>query len=267
MTTAFGHACSHSPERLAYPIWAAHRVVRSLDAARRDGRMAWLHPDGQAQVAVRFVARRPARVEAIAITSASFGTAPPDAAAALFREVVSPAFEGALVMPDAATRFVYAAAPGAGGPETHSGLTGRKTAEDTYGGYARQGSSGLSGKSPARIDRIASYAARHAARCIVEAGLAEECEVQLCYLIGDTEPISVEVDCFGTSPAGDAAVSARLASVADFRVPAIAERFGLWELPLRRGGRFYRNLAVYGHMGRADLACPWEDVSLANALA
>lgn len=269
MTTAFGYACEGSASRLPFPIEAAHRLTRALDAARREGRAPWLSPDAQAQVAVEFRDRRPAALRAVALTMGA--TRPPEAAElreTLLREVVAPAFEGARLAPDAATRFVVEPAADAGGPAAHSGLTGRKTADDAYGAFARRGGAALSGKDPSRIDRIAASAARHAARAAVDAGLAREIEVQLSYVIGDEAPASVEVDSFGSGRVPDERLSRRLRETADLRVAAVAERMDLWNLPGLRDGRFYRDLAAYGHMGRDDLSAPWEDtVDLAARLA
>jgi S-adenosylmethionine synthetase len=268
MTTAFGHACRQTPADLAYPIWAAHRLTRELDRARRDGRLPWLHADAQAQVAVEFRGRDPYRITAVAITAASPAAPPREAVAdALLRDVIHPVFDGCDLAPDGTSRLIFVTGPKEGGPTVHSGLTGRKLGDDSYGGLVRQSASAMSGKSPDRVDRIAPYAARHAARCVVAAGLAPECEVQLSYVIGDAGPVTVEVDTFGSGRIDDALISKRLHEAFDFRVGAILERFSLWNLPAQRQGRFYRDLATYGHMGRDDLAAPWEDTEDAGRLA
>ena len=268
MTTAFGYACGDDTA-MPFPVASAHRLSRALDTARRDGRLGWLSPDAQAQVAVEFRNRKPSDLRAIALTFGSNGAPQPFAAifAALETEVIAPAFGGALLAPGQNTRIVIRPLPVYGGPEAHSGLTGRKTADDAYGSFIRRGGAALSGKDPARADRIAAYAARHAARLIVAAGLAGECEVQLSYLIGDEKPISVEVDSFGSGTVADSTISARLREKIDFRIGAIAERMQLWDLPKLHGGRFYRELAAYGHMGREDLGTPWEDTAIATSLA
>lgn len=267
MVSAFGYACDQTDTAMPYPIWAAHRMAAALDAARCSGALPWLSPDAQAQIAVRFEGRRPVAIEALALT---FGhVAHVDAATAreaLGEAVIGPALAGGMLAIDGNTRIVTLPATGAAGPEAHSGLTGRKSADDAYGSYIRRGGPALSGKDPARIDRIANYAARQAARAAVAAGLAAECEVQLSYVVGDEAPVSVEVDTYGTGRQDDARLSPRLAELFDFRVGAIAERMGLWDLPAARGGRFYRDLASYGQMGRDDLAAPWEDISAAEAL-
>jgi len=268
MVTAFGYACRHSDSFLPFPIWAAHRLTASLDRARIEGRIPWLHPDATAQVAVEFRDRKPHAIRAIAITAGG-PDAPDDidVSEAFLREVITPGLEGAPLLPDKNTRFVLTATRREGGPSVHSGLTGRKVNDDTYGGFVRQSTAALSGKGPKRIDRIAVYAARQAARAVVTAELAEECEVQLSYIVGDEGPVSVELDTFGSGRKPDAELSARVREVFDFRADAIAERMGLWSLPSERGGRFYRDFASYGHIGRDDLAPPWEDMAIAAELS
>jgi len=268
MTTAFGYACDHTPEAMPFAQWAAHRLSGALARARCEGRLPWLSSDAQAQVAVRFENRSPVAIPAIALAfGADTDLTPVQIEAALRVEVLEPAFDGARLVPSAATRLVCVPIAGRTGPEAHSGLTGRKIGDDTYGGHCRQSATALSGKGPDRIDRSAQYAARQAARCVIAAGLARECEVQLSYLLGDESPASVEVDTFGSGGVDDAALSRRLSEVFDFRAGAVAERLGLAHLPTERGGRFFRDLACGGQMGRSDIDTPWEVVSAAARLA
>lgn len=268
MVTAFGYACAGTERAMPAPVLAAHGITRALDVARREGRLPWLSPDAQAQVAMRFEDRRAVELTAIAITAGV--TEPVDEAElrdALMAEAVLPALTEGLVPGDPRkARFVVFSAGGEAGPAAHSGLTGRKSADDAYGSYIRRSGPALSGKDPSRVDRIATYAARQAARTVVAAGLARECELQLSYVIGDEGPVTVEVDSYGSGKIADAAISARVAEVFDLRVGAIAERMGLWGLPAARNGRFYRDIARYGHMGRDELSPPWEDVSMALRL-
>ncbi|MFP4238522.1 MAG: methionine adenosyltransferase domain-containing protein [Rhodosalinus sp.] len=266
MVTAFGYACDSTPTGLPAPIDAAHRIARALDAARIDGRLAWLRPDAKAQVAVRFRDRRPVAVEAVALTLGTdeeVGLATVEAA--VREEAVAPALAAA-GLPLSPGAEVTAFVSDETGPAAHTGLTGRKTADDGYGVFVRQSGSALSGKDPSRIDRIADYAARHAARGIVAAGLAREVEVQLSYLPGRASPYDVEVDTYGTATIPDAEIEARLVAAVDLRAEAIAERLALWDLPARHGGRFYQRLASYGQMGRDDLALPWDAPDLAGVL-
>lgn len=264
--TAFGFACRHNREMMPYAIWSAHLLTRALDAARRTASPDYLLPDGQAQVAVRFAERKPTRIERIVLTTAVDSTAPADTDnlhSDLVQRVVEPAFDNAEIGPCDQTRIVVrrASPSPTGGPASHAGLTGRKIADDNYGGYSRQTATALSGKDPSRVDRIAAYAARHLAKCVVAAGLADECEVQLSYAIGESLPLSFELDTFGTGTAADARLSARLLELFDLRVGAVVERLDLWRLVQRHDGRFYRDLAVYGHFGRGELDAPWEDTS------
>jgi S-adenosylmethionine synthetase len=140
----------------------------------------------------------------------------------------------------------------------HAGLTGRKNAVDTYGEYARHSGAALSGKDPSRIDRTGAYAARYAAKNVVAAGLADECEVLLSYTIGQARPVSVQVETFGTGRMSDTEIGARIEAQFDFRPAAIVRAFNLRRLPALTKGGFYRRLAAYGHVGRMDIGLPWE---------
>jgi S-adenosylmethionine synthetase len=267
MVTAFGYACSGNDRAMPLPILVAHEVVRALDKARSDGRLAWLSPDAQAQVAVRFENRKPIGLSAVALTAGTQDDLTSDTMReALLAEAIEPALKVLDLEMEEATRFVFVPVRGETGPDAHSGLTGRKSADDCYGSFIRRSGSALSGKDPSRIDRIASYAARQAARAVVAAGLALECELQLSYIVGDEAPASVEVDTFESGRIADAKIGQRVRDVFDFRVAAIAERMGLWDIPSARNGHFYRDLARYGHMGRDDLTPPWEDVSIVQEL-
>jgi S-adenosylmethionine synthetase len=178
------------------------------------------------------------------------------------RRVVDPVLAAGAPPTNAATRLFVSSAPSfaAGGPNVHSGLTGRKTAVDTYGEYARHSGSALSGKDPFRIDRIGAYAARHAAKNVVAAGLAAECEVQLSYSIGQAAPVSLSIDTFGTARLDEAELARRVARVFDFRPGAILERLQILEAFGAAGSSFFFPTATYGHMGRDDLGVPWEEL-------
>ncbi len=268
--TAFGFACRQTPELMPVPIVLAHRLARGLERAR--GELPWLMPDGKVQVAVEYRDRRPARIHAVAIVAALDPDRPPTPAGlgdALRTRVVEPNFADGELRPDSRTRI--AINPGgpflAGGPARHAGLTGRKTAIDTYGEYARHSGAALSGKDPGRIDRIGAYAARWAARNVVAAGLAESCEVQLSWTIGLARPVSLVVETFGTGRIAEEAIAERLARSFDFRPAAIVRAFDLRRLPARRPDGFFETLAAYGQVGRADLDLPWERTDRVEALA
>jgi S-adenosylmethionine synthetase len=145
-----------------------------------------------------------------------------------------------------------------GGPSVHSGLTGRKNVIDTYGEYSRHSGAALSGKDPTRIDRVGAYAARYAAKNVVAAGLAGECEVQLSYSIGLSRPVSVQVETFDTGIIPDEEIVVLLNQHFDFRLAGILKQFNLRFLPSTVRGGFYRKLAAYGHVGRSDISLPWE---------
>ncbi|MFN7502771.1 MAG: methionine adenosyltransferase domain-containing protein, partial [Dolichospermum sp.] len=145
-----------------------------------------------------------------------------------------------------------------GGPQGDSGLTGRKIIVDTYGGYSRHGGGAFSGKDPTKVDRSAAYAARYVAKNIVAAGLAQKCEVQLSYAIGVARPVSIFVDTFGTGKVDDEILLNLVKENFELRPAGIIHVFNLRNLPSERGGRFYQDVAAYGHLGRTDLDLPWE---------
>lgn len=269
--TVFGFACRDSPALMPVPIWLAHKLARRLDEVRRDRPEALLEPDGKVQVAVEFDGRRPRRVHDLTVLTSQLTHERPsrdERRAQVIEEVVRPAFDAEEVTPDALTRIAVdpegPIVPG--GPYVHAGLTGRKTGVDTYGEFARHGSAALSGKDPSRVDRIGAYAARHAAKCVVAAGLAERCEVAITYAVGRARPVSVRVETFATGKIGERELRARIERTFDFRPAAILRRFGLRALPARSPDGFFRRLAAYGQVGRTDLALPWEDTASADAL-
>lgn len=264
----FGYATDETETLMPAPIVLAHRLARGLDAARAE--LPWLGPDGKTQAGVVYRGGRPAELATVALTVATLpgAPAPPRMEAALREAVVTPAL--AELPPGFATRMelhVNAGGPFAiGGPARHAGLTGRKNGIDTYGEAARQSGAALSGKDPSRIDRIGAYAARHAAKCVVAAGLARRCEVHLGYVIGRARPVSVDVDCFGTARISEEAIAARVADVFDFRPIAVERRFRLRARAHAAEDGFFGPLAVFGQMGREDLSAPWEDTAEASAL-
>jgi S-adenosylmethionine synthetase len=268
---AFGFACDETPALMPLPIWLAHKLARAL-AAARGGDVDWLQPDGKTQVAVAYKGGRPQRVHAITLTAAT-SDHPPRASvieAAMRELVVERAFADEPLKPDRDTELHIN--PGGpyliGGPSKHSGLTGRKTGIDTYGEYARQSGAALSGKDPSRIDRVGAYAARFAAKNVVASGLAGACEVHLAYSIGSANPISVWVRTFDSGRIPDEDIKERLLEAVDFRPGAIERRFDLRMRAARSGDAgFFRQLAVYGQVGRVDLDLPWEQATVAEALA
>jgi S-adenosylmethionine synthetase len=260
--TVFGYACTQTPAMMPLPIWLAHKLARRLAAVRLQGRLRYLAPDGKTQVAVQYRDRRPHRIHSLSLlTACRRDTAPGSRVlrADMVREVIEAAFADEPIAPDHDTAILINPEGAAvGGPEIHAGLTGRKTAIDTYGEYARHSGAALSGKDPGRIDRVAAYAARHAAKNVVAAKLAEECEVQLSYAVGSARPVSVQVETFGTARLAEEEIVARLCRSFDFRLAGIIAAYQLRHMPTRHRGGFYGRLACYGQVGRMDVGLPWE---------
>jgi S-adenosylmethionine synthetase len=182
--------------------------------------------------------------------------------------VIDAVFKDEPVKPDDQTRiFINPGGPlKMGGPSVHSGMTGRKMAIDTYGNYSRNSGSALSGKDPLRIDRVAAYAARYAAKNVVAAGLAEECEVQLSYSIGIARPVSIQIETKGTGRIPDEEITLLVKKNFDFRLGGIIKQFNLRRLPSVSQGGFYRKLAAYGQFGRTDMQLPWEQSDKSDLL-
>lgn len=269
MASVFGFACRDTESFMPLPIWLAHRVSRRLFEVQRE--LDYLSPDGKTQIAVEYKNFKPARIESVSLVACQYSSARPSVAdleADLRERVIKPAFKGLPFAPDDRTRIaINPDGPQVpGGPALHAGLTGRKTAVDGYGEFARNSAAALSGKDPSRIDRVGSYAARYAAKHVVAAGLADRCEVQLSYSIGLARPVSVIVETFGTGKVPDEKLAARVSEVFDFRPAGIVRMFGLRSLPSKRNGTFYRNLAAYGQVGRDELDLPWERLDRLNQL-
>jgi S-adenosylmethionine synthetase len=269
--TAFGYACRQSPTLMPLPIWLAHRLADVLAAEKTRKQLAYLLPDGKSQVSIEYRDGKPDRIHSITIVASQTdeqSVDPAELRGALIEHVIRPVCDEAEHLPDDNTRiFVNPEGPViGGGPAAHSGLTGRKTGVDTYGEYARHSGAALSGKDPMRIDRVGAYVARYAAKNVVAANLATECEVQLSYSVGVAEPVSVRVRTFGTGTLDDNELSTRVRDVFDFRVAAIVRDLRLRALPAEAGDGFYERLAVYGHMGRTDLKATWEKTDKVDAL-
>ena len=265
----FGFACNETPELMPLPISLAHRIARRLAGVRKAGILPYLRPDGKTQVTVVYEDGKPVGIDTILISTqhtATIGDISDDAKvqdkikADLWTEVVEPIFGDITIKPSQETRFLVNPTGKfvIGGPQGDSGLTGRKIIVDTYGGYSRHGGGAFSGKDPTKVDRSAAYAARYAAKNIVAAGLAQKCEVQLSYAIGVARPVSIFVDTFGTGKVDDEILLNLVKENFELRPAGIIHVFNLRNLPSERGGRFYQDVAAYGHLGRTDLDLPWE---------
>lgn len=268
--TIFGFACNQTPEFMPLPIVLANRLVRKLSLARRK-EINYLSPDCTVQVGIVYENAKPVRIHSITIVAGFQFRVKVDPVILredLFHHVINPVLSAGPLGIDEGTE-VFINPQGIfpkSGPAYHSGMTGRKSAGDTYGGYARHNGAALSGKDPSRIDRIGVYAARYAAKNIVAAGLAEECEVQLSYSIGHAAPVSIQVQTFGTGIISDTDIKHRIESNFDFRVGAIIRDFKLRYLPLDHATGFYGRLPAHGHFANAQLDLPWERMDKCSLL-
>ena len=244
----FGFATDETPERMPLPITLAHRLGRTLARHRKSGRIKWARPDAKTQVTVRYANDRPARVEAVVVSTQHAPGIPQSTIKDYVRDCLLPTAlgpwcrQGIKLHVNPAGEFVI------GGPTADCGVTGRKIIVDTYGGFARHGGGAFSGKDPTKVDRSGAYFARYVAQNIVRAGLARQAEVQVAYAIGVAQPVSLTVNTFGT---GDDRAAEKYARGFDFRPLAIIKRLGL-------RAPFYHKTTNYGHFGKRDL--PWEQM-------
>lgn len=256
----FGFACDETPELMPLPIMLAHRLVKQLSRARREGDVPYLRPDGKSQVSVEYVDGKPKRIDAVVVSSQHDDEATSKEIEEDIRKyVIDPVIPAEMI--DSQTKF-HINPTGRfviGGPHGDTGLTGRKIIVDTYGGMGRHGGGAFSGKDPTKVDRSACYMARYVAKNLVASGLASRAEVQLAYAIGVAEPVSINVNTFGTGKVDDA----RLADI-------VRENFSLTpagmikHLNLRRP--IYRQTAAFGHFGRTEESFTWEATDKAEAL-
>jgi S-adenosylmethionine synthetase len=256
----FGYACRETEELMPLPITLAHRLTHRLSQVRKTEELPFLRPDGKSQVTVEYRQGRPERVTNVVIAAQH----DPDVSDEKLNKLIERDVVGAVIddryldgtseiLINGTGRFVD------GGPGADAGLTGRKIIVDTYGGMARHGGGAFSGKDPSKVDRSGAYMSRYVAKNLVAAGLADRAEVQLAYCIGVAEPVSVNVETFGTSPLASAELDRLVRENFDLRPQRI-----ITDLDLRRP--IYRAVAAYGHFGRPDLKLPWERTDRAASL-
>jgi S-adenosylmethionine synthetase len=256
----FGFACNETPELMPLPVMLAHKLVRQLSEVRRSGKLKFLRPDGKSQVSVEYIDGKPARIDAVVVsTQHDDDVSTETLRAEVKKHIIDPILPKNMI--DANTKF-HINPTGRfviGGPHGDTGLTGRKIIVDTYGGMGRHGGGAFSGKDPTKVDRSACYMARYVAKNIVASGLADRCEVQLAYAIGVAEPVSVMVDTFGTGKIE----AERLVELvrANF---SLTPKGMIESLKLRRP--IYRATAAFGHFGRTEDTFTWEKTDKAAAL-
>ncbi|MDG0794545.1 methionine adenosyltransferase [Cohnella ginsengisoli] len=248
----FGFATNETPELMPLPIALAHRLSRRLSEVRKNETLGYLRPDGKTQVTIEYIDGKPVRVDTIVISTQHAEEITLDQIQAdIKKHVILPVVPEEWL--DGETKF-YINPTGRfviGGPQGDAGLTGRKIIVDTYGGYARHGGGAFSGKDPTKVDRSAAYAARYVAKNIVAAGLADKCEIQLAYAIGVANPVSINVDTYGTGKIAEEKLVELIRENFDLRPAGIIKM-----LDLRRP--IYKQTAAYGHFGRTDIDVPWE---------
>ena len=256
----FGFACNETEALMPMPIYLAHNLCRRLAEVRRSGALPWLRPDGKSQVTVEYSHGKPKRVDTVLIsTQHAPEVSPEDIRAGVIEHVINPVIPKNMIngqmkiFVNPTGRFVI------GGPMGDAGVTGRKIIVDTYGGMGRHGGGAFSGKDPTKVDRSAAYAARWVAKNVVAAGLSDRCEIQVAYAIGVAQPLSVNVETFGTGKIPDEAIAQLISEHFDLRPGAIIR-----DLKLRRP--IYRKTAAYGHFGRTDIDAPWENTDKADEL-
>ena len=246
----FGYACNETPERMPLAISLSHRLARRLAEVRKQGILPFLYPDGKTQVTVVYEDGKPVAVDTVVVSAQHAADATQEEIrAGILEHVVKPIIPAELLNAD--TKYFV--------NPTGRFVLGRKIIVDTYGGSAPHGGGCFSGKDPTKVDRSAAYAARHAAKNVVAAGLADRCQIQLAYAIGVAEPVSVLVDTFGTATVPEERIAEAVRKVFDFRPAAIIRRLDLLR-PI------YRQTASYGHFGRTDIDLPWEHEDMTEAL-
>jgi S-adenosylmethionine synthetase len=256
-----GFACRETDELMPLPISLAHRLARQLAKSRRSNELDWLLPDGKSQVTVEYHHGKPARVDAIVISTQHLERVSNDEIAEGVRAMVIDAVVPAELIDDKTKFYINPSGRFAiGGPMADAGLTGRKIIVDTYGGMARHGGGAFSGKDATKVDRSAAYAARYVAKNVVAAGLADRFEIQISYAIGKSHPVSIMCETFGTGRIADEIIETLVKEHFDLRPAAI-----IHSMDLKRP--IFRRTAAYGHFGRDDLDVPWECTDKADALA
>jgi S-adenosylmethionine synthetase len=255
----FGYACDETPELMPSPIMFAHRLGSKLTQIRKAGRQAkWLRPDAKSQVAVEYVDGKPSRIVNVVIsTQHAAGVDHATIEKFCIEKVIKKVLPKKLLTKDTEYLINPTGQFVIGGPQGDTGLTGRKIIVDTYGGWGRHGGGAFSGKDPSKVDRSAAYMGRWVAKNVVAAGLATICEIQFAYAIGHPQPLSINIDAFGTGD--DDKILAAVKEVFSFKPADIVKVLGLLK-PI------YSASTNYGHFGKEDAGLPWERINKVAAL-
>jgi len=260
----FGYACRETKELMPLPIMLAHRICERLAMLRKNGKIKYLRPDGKSQVTVEYENNKPARIDAVVVSTQH----DPDVKLKTIREdviehILKPLLPKKLTDWKTLEKKIYVNPTGRfvnGGPKADTGLTGRKIIVDTYGGMGSHGGGALSGKDPSKVDRSACYAARWVAKNLVAAELCDRVEVQLAYAIGVAQPVSIMCDTMGTGAIPDSEITKLVRKHFDLTPKGIIDA-----LKLRRP--IYRKTAAYGHFGREEESFTWEKTNRARELS
>jgi len=256
----FGFACNETEELMPYPIVAAHKLAAKLTEVRKSGTISYLRPDGKTQVSIEYEDEKPVRIDTIVIAAQHDpGISQKQIHDDIKKHVIQTVLDSNMI--DDNTRILVNGTGifEIGGPKGDAGLTGRKIIVDTYGGMGRHGGGAFSGKDPSKVDRSGAYAARWVAKNIVAAGLADKCEIQLAYVIGGSQPVSINVNTFQTSTVEESKIVDAVRAVFDLSPSGIIKKLGLRK-PI------YAQIAAYGHFGRSDLNLTWEQTDKAEEL-
>ena len=255
----FGFACNETEELMPLPIMLAHKLVHKLTQERKSGAMPFLRPDSKSQVTVEYSEGKPARIDAVVVSSQHDEMSQEELRKEIMTKIIRPTVPAEMVDDNTKYHINPTGKFVIGGPHGDAGLTGRKIIVDTYGGMGRHGGGAFSGKDPTKVDRSACYMARYIAKNIVAAGLADRCETQLAYAIGVADPVSVMVDCFGTGKIDDVRLSQIVRDIFALTPKGIIET-----LDLRRP--VFYDTAAYGHFGRSGDGFTWERTDKAAEL-
>jgi S-adenosylmethionine synthetase len=248
----FGYACNETKELMPLPISLAHKITAKLAEVRKNGTLPYLRPDGKAQVSVRYVDGKPTEVVTVVVSTQH---SPDVDQETLHRDILSEVIEAVIPKTLRSDAIVYHINPTGrfviGGPQGDAGLTGRKIIVDTYGGSCPHGGGAFSGKDPTKVDRSAAYAARHVAKNLVAAGVAQKVTIQIAYAIGVVKPVSIMVDTGGTAYVDESKIESCVKALFDLTPAGIIKSLDLLR-PI------YRKTASYGHFGREEEDFTWE---------